>query len=123
MKFKAVKKRDILLICLILLTALLLIAYLHFFSIAGAYIEITVDGKPYKTLSLNVDADVDINGTNTLVIKNGEAYMLSADCPDKICVGHAPISKNGQSIVCLPNGIIAAAVSPNDLSGVDSIAG
>ncbi|MDO4522451.1 MAG: NusG domain II-containing protein [Eubacteriales bacterium] len=45
-------------------------------------------------------------GYNILTIQHGEAQITEASCPDKICVYHRPISKNGQSIVCLPNELI-----------------
>ena len=32
--------------------------------------------------------------------------MLEANCPDEICVHHKPISKNGETIVCLPNKVV-----------------
>ena len=44
--------------------------------------------------------------TNTLVIENGKADMISADCPDKLCVNQHAISSNGETIVCLPNKVV-----------------
>ena len=32
--------------------------------------------------------------------------MIEADCPDLICVHHKPISRQGESIVCLPHKVI-----------------
>ena len=45
-------------------------------------------------------------GECILIIKDGEAYMQEADCPNQICVHHSPISHKGESIVCLPNRVI-----------------
>lgn len=45
-------------------------------------------------------------GECVLIIKEGEAYMQEADCPNQICVHHSPISHKGESIVCLPNRVI-----------------
>lgn len=45
-------------------------------------------------------------GNCILVIKDGKAYMLEADCPNQICVHHSAISHKGETIVCLPNRII-----------------
>ena len=33
--------------------------------------------------------------------------MISADCPDKLCVHQHAISANGETIVCLPNKVVA----------------
>jgi hypothetical protein len=43
---------------------------------------------------------------NVLVIKDGEAYVQSASCPDGICAAHKPISRQGESIVCLPHRVV-----------------
>ena len=45
-------------------------------------------------------------GECIMIIKDGEVYMQEADCPNQICVHHAPISHRGETIVCLPNRII-----------------
>ena len=47
-----------------------------------------------------------IVGECILVIKDGQAYMQEADCPNQICVHHSAISHKGETIVCLPNRII-----------------
>lgn len=45
-------------------------------------------------------------GECVLIIKEGEAYMQEADCPNQICVHHSPVSHKGETIVCLPNRVI-----------------
>ena len=44
---------------------------------------------------------------NTVEIKNGKVRVSSADCKNQICVNHKPISKRGESIICLPNKVLA----------------
>ena len=34
--------------------------------------------------------------------------MIEADCPDQICVNHLAISRDGESIICLPNKVVIA---------------
>ena len=41
-----------------------------------------------------------------VTIENGKADMISADCPDKLCVNQHAISSNGETIVCLPNKVV-----------------
>ena len=36
--------------------------------------------------------------------------MESADCPDQICVRQKAISKEGESIICLPNKVVVSIV-------------
>jgi hypothetical protein len=40
--------------------------------------------------------------------------MIDADCPDKLCEKQGKISKNGQSIICLPNKIVIKINSDTD---------
>ena len=77
----------------------------------GDIAVVTVDGNTFGTYSLSDNVTVEITNadgvcTNILVIKDGKAYVQSADCPDGICVNHKPISREGESIVCLPNRVV-----------------
>ena len=49
-------------------------------------------------------------GTNTVQIENGKVKMAAANCPDQICVHQKAISRNGESIICLPNKIVLKIV-------------
>ena len=51
------------------------------------------------------------SGTNTLVIKNNRSKMKEADCPDQLCVNQKAISKNNESIICLPNKVVVEVES------------
>ena len=42
-------------------------------------------------------------GSNTLVIKDGEAWVCDSTCKDHICEKTGKISKKGETIICLPN--------------------
>ena len=83
---------------------------------SAAQVEITVDGKLVRTLDLNQDADLIIDGvnggTNHLIIQDGTAWISEASCPDKVCVHQGKVSLNGELIVCLPNRVIAKIVAP-----------
>ncbi len=71
--------------------------------------SITVDQNPYITLPLNKDTTVTIAtkyGSNTIEIKDGSVKVISADCPDKICVQTKAAQKVGDIIVCLPHRLI-----------------
>ena len=77
----------------------------------GDTVTVTVDGNTFGTYSLSDDVTVEITNadgvcTNILVIKDGKAYVSFADCPDGICVDHKPVSREGESIVCLPNRVV-----------------
>ena len=53
--------------------------------------------------------------------KDGKASMAKADCPDKICVNHAAISKKGETIVCLPHKVVVEVVDENGIQDGNQI--
>ncbi len=116
MKTSGLEKRDLILILVILAAALLFAAFswkrlLPPGTGTAAAVEVSIDGAIVKTLELSKDQTVVIEsvtgGSNTLVIENGEAWVIDATCPDKVCEHQGKISLEGQLIVCLPNLMIA----------------
>lgn len=99
------KKGDILII-----TASLLLAACFLFINGrrqqGEYVHITANGSK-TTYPLSENRTIELksfsSGYNIIVIADGQVTMESASCPDKICVHHKAVSKNGESIICLPN--------------------
>lgn len=110
MKFK-----DLLLLLGILVIAFLGAIGVQILSVKEAErIQVSVDGQVFGVYSLHKDQEIKINDTNYLIIKDGVADMIEADCPDQICVNQKAISKTGETIVCLPNKVIV------DVKGVES---
>ncbi len=103
--------RDLILVGLLLAAALLL-----FFMVrgnqekktgSGAEAVVTVDGVETGRYPLSEDGVFPLNnGSNVLVVENGEAWVSEANCPDKVCMGMGRISRNGEFIACLPNRLI-----------------
>ena len=91
------------------------------FDKAQAVVLVTVKGEDFGAYRLNEDQTVDIDGTNTLVIKDGAVRIEKADCPDQVCVYHRGISRNGESIICLPNRVVVSVRSSED-SELDGVA-
>ena len=91
----------------------------------GTMVLITVDGKEQGRYPLEQDDKIllgDEGWSNTLVIRDGQARITEADCPDKICVHHAPVSRRGENIVCLPHKLVVEIVSTDeDQEGLDGI--
>lgn len=100
------RKSDIILLCSILAIAICVFGAVAFFTLGkGEVVVIRVDGKEYARLPLDEDAELLIEGnggSNLLVIKNGEAYISEATCPDLICV-HTGKADEMKTVVCLPN--------------------
>ncbi len=107
---KRMTKTDLLLLALLLLAGSAGIWFVRARAREGAEVRITVDGQLYGTYPLSKEAQVAISldgpVTNTLLISGGSARMVQADCPDKLCVQHNAVSKQGETIVCLPNKIV-----------------
>lgn len=108
-------KNDLILIAAILAVVAIL-ALVLFMRGEGTTVRVELDGRVIGSYSLAVDREVEIlsgeNGEekNLLVIRDGKAYVSSATCPDGICANHRPISRVGESIVCLPHGVVITVI-------------
>ena len=124
------KKRDIILIIVLLAAAgLLRLVFLLPRKDAGGtmYAVAKIDGKEAGRWPLSEDTEAAIDsayGRNLLVIRNGEAMITEADCPDGYCTEMHAVGKAGGSIICLPHhleiGIYAENGEKAD-EGVDGI--
>ena len=107
-------KNDLILVGVILSLSLIGFFIFKLTMKDGNLVSVSINGdEKYKySITDNLETDIitgdDDENTNTLVIKDGEVYIKSANCPDKICVGHRPISKDGETIVCLPHKIVVS---------------
>ena len=102
-------KNDIILILALLAIVAAVGAFVLLFRSEGEAVVVSVDGVQYGEYSLFEDRSVEIrigDNLNYLIIKEGKAYMEQASCPDGICVSHRPVSREGESIVCLPNKVV-----------------
>lgn len=104
------KKNDIRLIGLIVLVALVIMGYLYIKEEEGVQVVVTVDGEEYGDYDLSEDQTILIQGTNTFQIQSRKVFMTKADCPDKLCVHHKPIFRDGESIICLPNKVVVSTI-------------
>lgn len=89
----------------------------------GGSAVVFVDKAEYASYPLDVDGEYEIKtkkGSNVLVISDGKADMVEADCPDKLCVKQKAANKNGETIVCLPHRVVVEIRSgeKDDLDGV-----
>ncbi len=77
---------------------------------SGAEVVVSVDGKETAVYSLFENRTETISGAkglnNVLEIRDGKARVTDASCPDRLCVRQGEISKEGESIVCLPNRVV-----------------
>lgn len=112
-------KNDIILVSVIAACLLLSLAVFLLLRGSGGYAVVIVDGKETVKYPLSKDAIVNIvsdesDDHNTLKIENGKASITSASCPDGVCVAHRAISRNGETIVCLPNKLVIKIISESE---------
>ncbi len=117
-------KKDILLITVIVMIALVVFLFIHFFiKKDGSMVVIKINGdinykgSLYQSKELVVDGYQ--GGSNRIVIQDGFVYMADADCPDKLCEHMGKISKTGENIVCMPHRVVVEIVG--DGSELDSV--
>ncbi len=120
-------KRDLVLLLAVAAVVLAIWCVYHFRNqTQGNLVEITVDGETYGIYSLDEDQEIpiEIDGDvcNILAIRNQEADMTDADCPDQLCVDMNAISAEGETIVCLPHKIVVEVISSDEESDFDTIA-
>lgn len=121
------KKKDwILLGSLLVIIVVGLVAY-RFFSPSvekKGEVIVKVAGKEVGRYNLYQDAKIEIPaqyGTSVLEIKDGNAEMITAGCPDQICVHQGKIHFHGEMIICIPNEMIVE-IKGEDQNKLDSTA-
>ena len=76
-------------------------------SQARSFTVSTPDGTESYSLSDDTVFTVISNGvTLEVTVSGGEVSVTDSDCPDRICVKTGRISKDGQSIVCIPARVV-----------------
>ncbi len=111
-------KNDILLFfVMIALGVLLILIFSNETKVMGDRVRVTLNGNVYGEYPLNKDDTFTVSsehGENVICIKDGEVYVESADCPDKICVKHAPVHYDKETIVCLPHRLTVSIISDKE---------
>lgn len=121
-------RNDVLLIVALLLAAALGWLCLVVFRAPGDVVTVTVDGDVYGVYSLSQDITEDIHTGedasqhNRLVIRDGKARIETATCPDGICAAHRAVFRDGESIVCLPHGVVVTVTAAQAGDGPDAVA-
>lgn len=125
MKKRMFQKKDFVLAAVIAIIAgisALMVMFAQ--SGAGTSVRVTVDGALYGEYSLSGEQSIFIDsasGYNRLVIENGSAYMAEADCPDKYCMDYKPVSRGGETIICLPHRLVVEVTGTRDAHQPDVV--
>lgn len=104
---KRLERRSIIFMLLCAGIGLIVMIVMNIAGVTGNTVVIRKEGKEVFRGSLYENREIDLE-TNTVVIKNGKAYVSHANCPKQICYNHAPISKKTETVVCLPNRVVVS---------------
>ena len=121
------RKKDLIFIFSILIFAVFLLLLQRVYGNAqdeADVVKITVNQKLYGTYDLNKNQTITIQndlGINTIQIQNKDVWMEEADCPDGYCKEQVHISKNKQTIVCLPHKLVVEISDVSEKSESDSV--
>ena len=121
------RKKDLIFIFSILIFAVFLLLIQRDYGNAqdeADLVKITVNQKLYGTYDLNKNQTITIQndlGINTIQIQNKDVWMEEADCPDGYCKEQGHISKNKQTIVCLPHKLVVEISDDSEKSEPDSV--
>ena len=104
-------RNDCILILIIILLAggFWLIQYMN----AGqkeAVLQIYQNGELIGEYELSQPQTIPVTGIddsyNLVLIEDGMVRVTDADCPDQLCMKQRSISRNGESIICLPHKLV-----------------
>lgn len=104
-------KNDLILLITVIIVAVVGIAVGNFWKSPGSTVLISLNSSTYAEVPLSQDAEIDVDGILTVMIDGGEVYVCESTCPDGLCESMGKISESGESIVCLPNGVVVRITS------------
>ena len=105
------KKRDIVLIALLLAVALALYFGAQLLGVDEvSSVVVTIDGAEVlrKPLAVNDSYEIrqDDGSVNVITVENGAVYMKEANCRDGLCVQQGRMRSAAKTIVCLPHKLV-----------------
>ena len=125
------RKKAVLLTTALLVIAVLCVVRIYVVSHSSVengqalYADLYQNGELLQTIRLDTvtaeytfEVSGDADATNTVCVRPGSIAIVSASCPDQICVHHNKISRNKETIVCLSDKVVITIENGED-SGID----
>ena len=123
-----IRKADIVLFIVLIIIGLAASAALtlsHGEAGSSAKVIIESGGDLYARYPLAEDRSVKVPAPvssqhdhyNVVVISGGKVSVTEASCKNQVCVKHGPISRSGESIVCLPNRLVVRIENGSEEGG------
>ena len=122
MKFKTVKKSDIILIFSVVAVCLAVLAF-SYFNTDRPVAVITVDGEVYDTVNLlDVEQGYLIEPENApgvvILVEHGAISFQSSTCEDGLCVNCGKLTRTGMTAACLPKKTVIAVKGVGSVDAV-----
>lgn len=130
---KGKEYKTILILCVIiaaiLSTSLAAVLLSQLNMAESKYANVYQDGELIRTIDLTLTGEAytfTVEGEdgreNVIEVRNGEIGIISASCPDHICVNTGFISSKAIPITCLPNRLVIEITDMADKQTFDGVA-
>ena len=80
-------------------------------SLGGEVIRVDLD-QPQR---IRIEGPL---GTTTVAIEHGAASIVESPCPHHLCIRKGRISRTGDWVACIPNGVIVSIEGESDYDGI-----
>lgn len=111
---------DAVIIAAVLLAAMLSSLVMWLPAESGKIVEAVNSDGCIGTFRLDTDGEYIIESggyTLVLTVSDGKASVSESDCRCGICTAHAPVSRSGETIVCLPAGVSIRVIGNSEVDG------
>jgi len=111
-----VNKKEIIIFSIILLVAIVVVLSMSYMNKgAKKTAVVTIDGEDYKMIPLSDETNMEFtiktdHGYNNVVVTDGVVDVISADCPNQVCVNTKEAHQVNDLIVCLPHKVVIEIV-------------
>lgn len=88
----------------------------------GRQVVVEQGGRLVFAAPLRTDRKVTLagpHGETVVAIRNGRAGIVEASCPNKVCMGMGEVSRQGEIVACVPNGLLLHIEGDPDDEGKD----
>ena len=96
---------------------------------SGHTVGVYRDGELVRTIYLPHTGDPETfevsgaAGGNTIEVSKDGVRVVSAGCPDQLCVAHGFLKSGKEPIICLPNRLVIKLLHDTRADGADAVAG
>jgi len=98
---------------------------LKFIQPPGGEVDVYLNNELIDSISLNFDNENEYLGelgAVKVLVKEGKIRVIESNCPLKSCIRQGAVSRQGETIVCVPNKFLLV-VTEGESRSVDGVVG